>query len=252
MEKRGQVTLFIILGIVILTVIVLVFFLRDTIVEKALGPSGTKRIISNEADNIKDEIVKCIDEKARPALEILGKQGGSFNPQKYRLYNGNKVNYLCYNIPNDNKCLNQMLLKSKLEAELNTYLSREIFSCIDISSFAGTTEITTGEFKINSEIGDDGVLVNVDYPITIKKKEITQSISEFSKQVDIPLGKIVVAVNDILNDEASGRGFDIVGYVKAKKSLYDISVRQPSPDKVYIVNVYGDEYKLQFAIEGGA
>jgi len=250
MKKRGQVTLFIILGIVILTVIILVFFLRDMLVETVLGPSGTKRVVSNEADSIRDNIVSCIDEKAKPALEILGRQGGNFNPTKYRAYKGNKVNYLCYNIPNSDKCLNQMLLKSKLEAELNDYLNKEIFSCIDISSFAGNTEITTGEFKVSTEIGDDNVLVNVDYPIAIKRKEITQSINEFSKSVDIPLGKIIPAVNDILNDEAMGRGFDIVNYIKAKKSLYDISVIQPSSDKIYIVNIFEDEYQFQFAVEG--
>ncbi len=248
--KKGQVTVFIILGIVILVAIGFIFFLRDQIVEQVLGPEGTKRLLSTQLDFIDSHIKKCIDEKAKPALELLGKQGGTFIPTKYLSYYGNKVNYLCRNILNDDKCLNQMLLKSKLENELNNYLTNEILSCIDINSLKSDKfNINTGTFSLSSSIADETVLINIEYPLTLERKGITSELREFSKSINVPLGDIIKAVNDILNSEARGIDFDQFSYDLAHLGKYSIEKRRPFPDKLYIISSKSD-YKFYVAIEG--
>src|SRR3989344_195369 len=93
--KKGQVSVFIILGILVLVVLVLLFA-RD---------SRFNEIFSSKSPY--QEIEGCIKETTKEGLNILSLQGGVIEPQNYILYEGNKIDYICYSENDYEKCIMQ-------------------------------------------------------------------------------------------------------------------------------------------------
>ena len=103
-NKKGQLTIFIILGLLILIVLILLFMRTEDLKSFFLGKSPVEQI--------KD----CADESLRKGIEIVSKQGGAINPENYYLYEGNKLDYICFTEQSFQRCVMQKpLLKSSIE-----------------------------------------------------------------------------------------------------------------------------------------
>ena len=86
MHKRGQVTLFIILGIVIIVAVVIFFYVKSNNLNV---PFFSTNIFSGLDHNIET----CVEEVAVDGLYLTGMQGG------YYKIIGKQEHYLNYNIP---------------------------------------------------------------------------------------------------------------------------------------------------------
>lgn len=244
--KRGQVTLFLILGVAIIAILALVFYLRD--IGIGINP---KTFLNNELSSIKDGVSKCLDRRGNFVLDVLGQQGGSMNPLRYSRYKGYNVNYLCENIAGQEACASRMFLLSDLEQEINSAMEFELKSCVDFSSYTGKAyELNIGKLVVKSEIGLEGVLIKIVWPIVLRKGEISASVSDFSEEIGIPLGKIYRAVGDILEVESTFGFFEKEGYILMHRNDYFIGIDKPYPDKIYSVGVSYHPYRFQFAVEG--
>ena len=76
-SKRSQITIFIILGLIVIVLIALLFLL--------IKPPEIKVIDEN---NPQAFIESCTRESVEQALDILSKQGGDIEPKGYISYNG--------------------------------------------------------------------------------------------------------------------------------------------------------------------
>ncbi len=80
-KKRGQVTIFIILGIVLLFSTALIIFIRSQIAEVKPPPTPTLEKIPSELEPIRTYVSSCIEQTAADGLIKLGQQGGYLNTQ---------------------------------------------------------------------------------------------------------------------------------------------------------------------------
>src|SRR3989344_8311419 len=94
MNKRGQVTVFVIVGIIILATVFLVFyFLGDRINKK----TQTEIVFDQSSlEPLQDYVGDCIEKHGNEAIELVLKQGGKIDPGFYYYFKNEKVNYLCY------------------------------------------------------------------------------------------------------------------------------------------------------------
>lgn len=149
MRKRGQVTTFMIVGLVILIIFVLLFSIRRT----GFGMK-TQDYLQSSADDIKSKIDSCIEKNAMDVLNLIGKQGGYLNPSSYRMYNGYRVAYLCFNIPNTDQCANAMVSATNIENQLNDYIGKNVENCVQTTnlgkSFLSTYGITSSQMSKDS------------------------------------------------------------------------------------------------------
>jgi hypothetical protein len=121
-NKRGQVTIFIILGIVLIVAAVLIYFFWPSIT--------TTFAISS--DNPEVFIQNCLQEEIEDSINVLSLQGGSMDSGHYFVYNGNKVEYLCYQEEYYLTCVVQRpLLKAHVENEINVEIKSEFDTCLD-------------------------------------------------------------------------------------------------------------------------
>ena len=85
-SKRGQVTMFIIIAIVIVVIGVLIYLLWP-------------RIFSTSSFDVKNPerfLQECVQDDLIESIKLISKQGGEIDPSNYYLYMDDKLNYLCY------------------------------------------------------------------------------------------------------------------------------------------------------------
>ncbi len=256
--KRGQVTIFIILGIIILAAVILFMFVKSIYY---FGPATQERL-QQEFPSIKTHIENCLKDFSEPYIRKIGMQGGILNPAKdtYKYYFGDKIPYLCYNILNDRRCSNRMLLKSQIERDLMYAIKPKLTECIDIDSFKKSGyEIEYGAMNFNIVIGQDSVLALLNFPITIKKDQAQAKEDRFKAEIKYPLGRLFNAAQDIITAESLIGNFDstVYSFMKTKNTNipYIIKKLQPYPDKLYILKIKdiptaNNPYIFQFLIQG--
>ena len=85
-DKRGQLTIFIIIAVLLVGLVLAGFFLYPKL----------KSSLSATPINPQSFIQTCLESDIKNTVDKLSLQGGSINPVAYTLYQDNKVEYLCY------------------------------------------------------------------------------------------------------------------------------------------------------------
>lgn len=252
MEKRGQVTIFVILGIVIVALVVLLFAFREDIVPST-GAENLNSILNDIDKHIKD----CMEGAAEGPLERIALQGGylSVPPESYRLWNDNTISYLCYDQPGVEWCMNRLLTREHMEEELAAAIKEEMLQCVDVEGVAGGIIkrydiIVKPPMELAVTITGSTVLLELNYPVTLKSSEATASETTFTVPIEKPLGELYDVAQDILEGETSIGRFDTLTYMLSKMSKYTIYLHKPYPDKIYQVKLREGDYMFQFAVEG--
>ena len=256
MSSRGQVTAFVLLGLVLLALIGLLLFYQTNIFQ--LTP--TQESLQTEMDAIEDHILGCLGDVGEDPLRQLGLQGGFLETpaNTYRLFNDTAISYLCSNMAGVPQCRNRMLLKSQMETAISKSVEATLSQCLDVQSFRrfGRFDILTPpRGTVTTVINRDSTIVTFDYPLTLRSRQSTLEVSRtegFSKAFDVPLGDLYGVAMDIVDAEAEFGEFDQLFYMLSKKGEYTIQKWRPYPDKVYILTKRNHDYVFQFAIEDEA
>ena len=185
MNKRGQVTIFVILGIVILFLIFLVTVFKDTLLESKFGTQTNDDLVSTQVESIREHVEGCIEEQGYEVISALGKQGGSLNPGLSKYWYGDDISYLCYT-EQYGPCYNMVpFLTSHMEDEITDYVSENLINCVNFSSWeARGYEVSAGSYRVETTIGDENVIILVDYPITISRGDSVLEENRFSKNFE--------------------------------------------------------------------
>lgn len=255
MRKRGQVTIFVIIGIVILIAFALAFLVASGRIDIKLGVENVQLRLSNVFDNIKaEEIDRCVKSETEKAVVDLLENGGDFEVDNFLRYKGNNFRVLCSAISGKDICLSNPLFLNVIEEKMNSRLSKAVFSCVDLSAYRGKDyNVETGELIVNVSVHPENLVVNVNYPIKISKETVEFEKENFVYNFNVPLGEIVKATNDVLNSESSLGVFEPLSYGVLSLNKYNIVVKKPYPDKIYFVSLTKyPEYVLGFAVTGNS
>ncbi len=253
MPKRAQVTAFIIVGVSFVLAMVFIFFLRNSIIEAIKGEAGTRAILNNFANSIENRIYDCLKTEGELSLNFLGKQGGYYNPPKVYVHEGENYTYLCEkeSLENGKVCLSHVPSISFMEKEVKEYLLPKIESCVEIEDFKqrGTTLEYQAPPTLEVDIKRNSVILKVDYKIKLERKNITQEVPPVVVELDIPLGKIMDVVNDVIDEECAVGDFDPTVYFFAHQKRYEVIKMHYPGTKLYKVKSFDNlKYKFQFAV----
>ncbi len=253
MHKRGQITVFIILGILIVAVLGIIFYLYNV----KVAPETKKQ---SEFDFSKTEVIKnyiesCIEKSGNEALSLIGKQGGEINPGFYQYYKTDKISYLCYTT-SFSACYNKKpFLSEFVKNEIDTYVKQKITSCINDLNKAVKDKgysIQTGTVNLNTKINPYTTMIELNYPITIRSSsgaEVKQD--KFSKNFNIPLGRLINVAEDIVNGEIKSlQGFfPYQSYILSQNGEIEITRNTWGNTEIYSTNLRNSNYKFQFSIQ---
>jgi len=194
MEKRGQATLFIILGLVLLILIVLVVFLRSDILSFAEDVGIIEAQASGEMqDEVETYVSLCLDQTAEEALNFVSSSGGYYDLpltadplflMPFYFYEGN----------------NQIITKEQLEEEISKYLDNELYFClqnfIDLENQG--YDITTSVPETSVLITEDDIVLDVYFPILITKNGVETSVTEFTLSMPSNLNTIYNVAEELI------------------------------------------------------
>ncbi|MDP4012904.1 MAG: hypothetical protein Q8R00_04850 [Candidatus Nanoarchaeia archaeon] len=247
MRKKGQVTMFIIAGIVIVAAVLLVIFLRGRLFVVVTPENLPDQLIS-----IQDHIENCLKEVAPDYIERIGLQGGylSTPEETFRSTLGIPISYLCYNQDRVPNCYNRMLTLPHMQDELSRAIQEGLQTCLDLRRLERGFSMDIGALDVDTEIGKDNVLVTANLPITLTKEQATVSEDEFFVNFDYPLGRLYDVSQEIIDIEAVYGEFDQLNYMLAKRGQYIIEKQRPYPDKLYILQHKDSNYIFQFHVQG--
>ncbi len=199
MQKRGQVTIFLVVGIIILAAFAGIFYFTSSLRQEGLLVSEET---ATDALGVKPRITSfvesCIREVATPGIYLLGIQGGIIHlddPTKSLITENGIINYGYLNGEN-------LLSTEKMEAQLNAYLEEELSLCLeDFSSFSPeiTVEIEE-ELTAKSKIKEKEVIVTLDYPIKAIKGGETVKIDTFSESIPLKFGRAISGAAAIIKE----------------------------------------------------
>lgn len=217
MKKRGQVALFIILGIIIVVVIGFIYFNRGLIIKTATSTESNEKFVSARLEPIKTHVQNCVQKSALKGLVILGKQGGHFKPYKHEELSGFNVSYSCYKA--NQEIVNQLPLISDMNNEFNSYMKNaktleEINDCIDdFKKFKeeGLNVNEKDKLTVTGNILENNVRVDIKYSLEVKKGDYTATLNSMFTEVPVGLGKAYRIAVDISNKECNGNEFDYDG-----------------------------------------
>ena len=246
--KRGQATLFIVLGIILVVIVGLYFVgVKTEIIPPLLGTSDA----NSEMNDIEEHVEGCLEEIGEDYLGILGQQGGYLNPSEdtYKLFNDSMVSYLCWNQVDYKTCTNRLLTLDKMQEDLQDAMNTGLETCINVYDYSNDVEAGTWDLEVDVNFQNVDFILNYDVAIDKGEGDVA-SEDEFFVSVDVPLGELYEVSQDIVNEYATLGDFDQLLYMLSKLSKYTIYKNKPYPYVLYQVKLREDDYIFQFAIEG--
>lgn len=236
MNKKGQVTIFVIIAIVIIAAVILFFTLTQqgrNIVQQVSGQETALDVVG--------EITNCIEnnEQINDKIYIITSQGGSANPENYILYNNSKVEYLCYSSDYLKTCyMQQPLLLQHITQELQNAIKGDIENCFakekeSLENRGYQVSLSRINFSLN--IIPDNLVFNINTPMTVTKTN-TQTFREFTIKKNSGLYEIITISTSILNFEARYGDSDPALYMTLYPNLRVEKQKRDDSSKVYILS----------------
>lgn len=237
-NKKSQLTVFIILALAIVLVLILLF----------TGKTNLTAIFTPTTPV--DQIKNCVQEPVEEAVNILRLQGGNLDPSLYYIYQGSKVEYLCYTEEYYKPCIMQKpLLKQSVEQQIQAYASPRIKNCI--SSVKANLErkgyqVTMGSPQISVSLVTGSIIVNIISEIRIVKSQ-TEVYKSIKTDLASTLYQQVMLASSISNWEAVYGDAETMSYMFYYPYLKVEKKKQGDGTTIYIITDRDSQEKFMFA-----
>jgi hypothetical protein len=249
-NKRGQVTIFVIVAILIVGSAFLFFVLRGDIKPSATG--------GNEA-NLNSFLDTCLEDTIEDKLNIVFAQGGNIDPTlsinfQFEGEEMTEITYLCYQENYYLPCVNQEpVFLTHLKDEIHTFIADEVENCLDelemdLEKEWEISNVHRGGFDVDFD--SRNLIIDFDYEITLSKNE--ESFTQKGLKVVVPTRAFQIAevVQEIVSQEAKYCSFNKLGYMIIYPEWKIGRFVTGNSDKIYTIEHKKSHEKFKFATRG--
>lgn len=252
MEKRGQITIFIIIAIVIVFAVSFVFLFMFT---DTLGFGG------GVATNPNIFLKNCIEDDLQNTLETLSYQGGSLNPElAINFQFGNEplrnIAYLCHTDTYYTPCTSQQpVITNHLKEEIRGEIGGIVSACFS----ALVEDLEKKNYDVNANYEDfeidfysQEVELNILGSLSYEKGDERRTSNDFKISVPTRFYELVKLAQEIASQEAKYCYFERVGHM-----IYypNIEIEPPfilDDTKIYTLRHEKTKEAFRFAIRSCA
>ncbi|MBW2974294.1 hypothetical protein KY366_01120 [Candidatus Woesearchaeota archaeon] len=220
MKKRGQITIFVVLGIVILTISGILYYTHSSLTKEDADVSMKKTSGSEfDAEPVKKFAESCLRKVSDKGLWTVGEHGGYINPDgdedygedgvpdpstQVTSYGGKDVPYYLIKSSEEETSAYFLTLKD-IEEKLSRYIIVEFEKCLDSDVFeslgfevkkpdidykAVGFDFSSIPVECNVSINIDSVTVQVEYPMTVRTDDGQTELREFRASLPVRLGRV--------------------------------------------------------------
>jgi len=229
MLKRGQITLFIALGFVILIAFGFVFYVGGAIVDSRTSTSVSK--VGRAAFMtvpIKEYIGGCLRTLSEDILfDKVGIQGGYIDIGNADEWVNFDYSGLVYSVPYslDGNIKNTLSLED-IQEDIEEYIDTEFVNCLNFNSFEGDGYEITNEGSISTDvvINKNDISIQVKTPLIVKKEDSETEIKDFVVNLPIRLNHVYSIADDLIEDvKLNGQDPENVYDLSSNCDNYDAS-----------------------------
>lgn len=247
-KNKAQITIFIIVGIILVSLVVLFFLFREG------GISESRRTAEVNPNSFLDS---CMEDKIKETTKILYSQGGYItNPLNitFKFSDENEysdISYLCYNQNYYFQCINQEpLLIQHLKREVHDYIYDDVRNCFDdltmnLEKQGYVVDARYDGFEV--ELVEKKIVVNIDGELTLTKSEETLKKKDFEIIVPTKFYDLAIVVQEIVSQEAEYGNFDELGFMIIYPEFKIIKFKT-GDSKIYRVKDKKTQEEFKFAI----
>lgn len=245
MYKRGQLTIFVILGIlIVLGILVFLFFFAKNIVPDYSAPKSPRGVLE-----------KCIGDSVQPSINAVLDYGGLISPIVSIPYKNHSYNYLCYTDQYYTKCYNYYpMLNSIVEEQIRQNTVDLVDDCfiflLDDYKSRGF-DISGGELEYSVEVVPGSVRLRISKDISTTNGESADVFSDFDMKIPSDLFELIEIARNVVNQEAEFCYFENNGFM-VMYPLYNMSRVDYDESKIYEVENRKTKEVFKFAIRSCA
>ena len=206
-KKRGQATIFIILGLVIVIFVIILFYLKqDTIREKIGQLSFRSTVVPERVQTVVFYVDGCLENLAKEGIDVIGRKGGyiilsnsiEFNPNRYLQVdeftkNPYWLNRYGQNIPT----------ATSMEGQIKNYIDENFNSRCNLNSFEAINyKFDMDDPDVSVSINKDNVVINLNSKFDTKIGEEVFSLKNYvTGKIDAKLGQSIDIGKKIVDEE---------------------------------------------------
>ena len=231
LSRKGQISLFIIAGVIILIGFGLFFYVRSQSVKSTLPPVPVLEEIPLQLNPVREYTQSCIESLAKEALVKVGSQGGYIDLERVGIItsailpteaDGIKfspegdlnIPYWWY-LKADNDCAKNCIFSSQqpdlqrasggasdksIESQVDIYIEENLEACLqnyqplEDQGFVITEQ---GNAIVVTLIGEEEIIIFVEYPIEASLGDTTAELKQYFSVIPLDLKKIYALANEI-------------------------------------------------------
>jgi hypothetical protein len=232
--KRGQVTVFIIVGMVILLAVSLMFLFNSILegdsVETDSVESQGAAFVGNA---VQMYVESCIEQVGDDAITFVAEHGGYYDlPQ----FSYKDLPYYLY----ENR--NTIISKNELQHQLSNYMSDEFFFCIqNFDVFESEYDIEQGDVTTETTVSKEHVVFDVTFPLVVNQGAITREMTSFSRSLRSQIGTVHSLITDFMQHQEDDPETLCLGCLKDIVEPHDMRVEiLPFEEGEMIFTFYDD------------
>jgi hypothetical protein len=242
-RKRGQITIFIILAVIVIMALLVYFiWLKPLIIQ---------------TDSEKLQIESCLEDSMQESINYLLSTAGVINPDFTLMYNGENITYLCYSDEYYTPCVNQNpLIKNKFQQSLKELITSDVNGCYESSvnelRSLGYDVKETDNVNFVVTINPNDITINLKALTLISQGESGSVQEDFQVKVDSNVYDLLMLSTTIVQFETEygDSSTDILMYYYPD---YRIEKKRVSEgNKVYILTDKKTEEQIKFAVRSYA
>lgn len=188
--KKGQLTIFILMGIAIITGIILFFAFKSSLIIPAIPES---------IQPVYNSFLTCLQDYTLSGIDVLETQGGyinipDFTPGSAYMPFSNQLDFLgnpipyWYYVSGNNLAKEQVPSKEKIEEELSSYINGKIRNCRFDDYYDKGYEISLGKPEASVSVNENSIDVSLSMDMAVLKGDETALIKSHKATVNSALG----------------------------------------------------------------
>ena len=200
--KRGQVTYFIIAGLIVLIAVILIFSARLSFLKDVYEEQTTKLLgVSADIKPVEDYIQGCLNEVSKTGVDFVLLQGGYYEPNNSVELDLFKVAYWY-----DNKDISPSL--ETVQNEISKFINANLNECI-LTFLDSDYKINLANPKIQTNVKKDLILITAEYRTNVESKNITFKLNKFNSKLSHDITNIIESGKKIVDMESNSQDIDI-------------------------------------------
>jgi hypothetical protein len=250
-NKRGQLTIFIIVGVLIVGAIAFYFLFRQGLIPDI---SGGKEINPNSF------LESCVEEQINEAINLIAIQGGNINPKLNKRFkfrdeeNAVNISYLCYNKNFYDRCVHQApMLTSHIQKEIENYIEDDVQICFNklIENLEKQNyDVTKNYNGFEVELTLEGVKLLIYGEIDLTRNDESLKMQNIGAIIPTNLYELVLIANSILNSETEYCEFNVNSYMLIYPEIKIDLFKDSVGEKIYTIKNRNIDNYFRFAVRG--